>query len=121
MSDLDRRIVSGAPLVLGRRMMLAHEALLRFAGECIEDGWPDVRSCIRFAAAYRVDAQELAAMCGIVSYRLTPRGKLVWCDGWRHPDHVRMTSPAKLSRGVLRGYGYYVAAATLAGRARSIH
>lgn len=115
----DRTLVAGLPLVFGRRMALAHEALLRFAGECEPDRWPSVKSAIRFAAAHEVDAQVLAALVGIVSYRLSPGGKLIFADAQRAPELVRRTSPGRLPGKVLAAYGLYVAAATQAERARA--
>jgi hypothetical protein len=117
--ERDRTLVAGLPLVFGRRIALAHEALLRFAGECEPDRWPSVKSTIRFAAAHEVDAQVLAALVGIVSYRLSPKGKLIFADAQRAPELVRRTSPGRLPGKVLAAYGLYVAAATQAERARA--
>jgi hypothetical protein len=117
--ERDRRIVSGAPVVFGQRMMLAHEALLHFSGECIDDAWPDVSSVLRFARCYDVDPQVLGALVGIVSWRLSPKGKLIWCDAQRHPEHVHRTTPNRLARRVQSAYGCYVAAASLAEAARA--
>ena len=115
----DTLIRDNAHLVLSPEIVLAHEALLKWASEFEPDAWPSIRSIIRFARCYEVNAQELAAMCGIVSYRMTTRGKIVWCDGQRFPELVRRTSPDRLSRRVLRAYGWFCAVAALVERDRA--
>lgn len=100
-------------------MNLAHDAVLAFAAECAPDRWPSVPTILRFAACYQVCARELAALCGILSYRLSPRGRVVWVDAYRHPEHARLTSPQRPSRRLLSAYGCYVAAAALAARDRA--
>ena len=111
--ERDLLIRNNAHLVFPPVLMLAHEALLKWSAECEPDAWPTVRSVIRFAKCYEVNAQELAAMCGIVSYRLTRRGKIVWSDGQRFPELVRRTNPGRLSSNVLRAYGWFCALAQL--------
>lgn len=122
LAELDAALVAGIPAVFGDRMNLAYDAVLRFAAECEPDRWPTVPTILRFAECYGVCARELAALCGIVSHRLSPRGRVVWCDAYRFPEVVRRTSPETLPRRVLSAYGCYVAAATLAARDRaSLH
>lgn len=115
---LDREIVLGAPVIFGDRMNAAHEALLQYAADFIPDRWPDVPTILRFGAAYQVDARELAALCGILSYRRSPGGRLIWVDAYRHPEVARRTSPSRLAPRLLSAYGCYVAAASLTARAR---
>lgn len=110
----DRRIVAGMSAIFPPELTLARDALLRFAEQCVPGAWPDVPSVIRFARAYGVDAQELGAMVGIISFRLTPRGKVVWADSQRHPEIVTRTPPGRLTRRVLWAYGCFVATAFLA-------
>jgi len=117
----DRRIVEGMTAVFPPELRLAQEALLRFAEQCVPGAWPDVPSVIRFARAYGVDAQELGAMVGIISFRLTPRGKVVWADSQRNPEIVVRTPPNRLTRRVLRAYGCFVATAAKVERARHLH
>lgn len=117
----DRRIVEGMSAVFPLELLLAQEALLRFAEQCVPGAWPDVPSVIRFARAYGMDAQELGALVGIVSFRLTPRGKVVWADSQRRPAIVVRTPPGRLSQRVLRAYGCFVATATRAVAARNVH
>lgn len=117
----DRATIAAMPRVFPPALLLARDALLLWARDHEQDGWPTVPAVIRFADAHRVNAQELGALVGIVSFRLTPRGKLVWCDSQRAPEHVRRTNPGKLSRHVLRAYGCFVAGAALVERARTIH
>jgi len=118
-AERDRRIVDTAPAILPPALWLAHEALLLWAAECEPDAWPTVPAVIRFARAYEVDPQELGAMVGIVSFRLTPRGRVVWCDSQRFPELVRRTNPGRLTRAVQRGYGYFCAVAALVERDRA--
>lgn len=117
----DRAIVAGMPLVFPPALLLARDALLLWARDHEPDGWPSVPAVLRFAAAHEVSAQELGALVGIVSYRQTPRGKVVWCDSQRSPEHVLRTNPGKLSRSVLRAYGCFLAGASLVERARTVH
>jgi len=117
----DRRIVAGMSMVFSPELRLAQEALLLYAAQCIRDKWPDVPSVLRFARAYGVDAQELGALVGIISFRLTPRGKLVWADCQRHPEIVVRTNPGKLTGRVLRAYGCFVATAARVEQARRVH
>lgn len=115
----DARLVAAIPVVFGDRMNLAHDAVLAFAAECEPDRWPSVPTILRFAACYQVCARELAALCGILSYRLSPRGRVVYVDAYRHPELARRTSPDRLPRRLLSAYGCYVAAAALAARDRA--
>ena len=117
----DRRIVEGMAAVFPPELRLAQEALLRFAEQCVPGAWPDVPSVIRVARAYGVDAQELGALVGIVSFRMTPRGKVVWADSQRNPEMVVRTDPGKFTRRVLRAYGCYVATAARVVAARHVH
>ena len=115
----DTRHVVGIPLIFGERMNAAHTALLEFARDFIPDRWPDVPSCLRFADAFGVDARELAALCGILSFRRSPGGRVVWVDAYRHPEVARRTSPSRLAPRLLSAYGCYVAAMTLIARDRA--
>ena len=115
---LDRQIAAGVPAIFGDRMNAAHTALLLFARDCIPDQWPDVPAVLRVASAFEVDARELAALCGILSYRRSPSGRVVWVDAHRHPEVARRTSPDRLAPRLLSAYGCYVAASSLAVRAR---
>jgi len=115
----DARLVAGIPVVFGDRMSAAHTALLEFARDFIPDCWPDVPSCLRFADAFGVDARELAALCGILSYRQSRRGRVVWVDAWRHPEVARRTNPRLLAPRLLSAYGCYVAAMTLIAQDRA--
>jgi hypothetical protein len=117
----DRAIIAAMPVLFPSALLLARDALLLWARDHEPDAWPTVPAILRFAAAHCVNAQELGALVGIVSYRLTPRGKLVWADGQRAAEHVRRTNPGKLCRRVLRAYGCFVAGAALVERARTIH
>jgi len=117
----DRQIVAGMAAVFPPELLLAQDALLRYAARCVPGAWPDVQSVLRFARAYCVNPQELGAMVGIISFRLTPKGKLVWADCQRHPEVVARTNPGTLSRRVLRAYGCFVATAALVEGARRIH
>lgn len=76
----DRAIIAGMAAVFPPALLLARDALLLWAKDHEPDGWPTVPAVIRFAAAHEVSAQELGALVGIISFRLTPRGKVVWAD-----------------------------------------
>lgn len=115
----DAALVAGIPLVFGDRMSAAHTALLMFARDFIPDRWPDVASCLRFTDAFGVDARELAALCGILSYRQSRRGRVVWVDAWRHPEVARRTNPRLLAPRLLSAYGCYVAAMALIAQDRA--
>ena len=95
-------------------MRLAHNALLNWA----EEMEPNIPALRRFARFYRVPSGELAALCGIPSYRLGNR--TVYCDATRSPAHVKMTPAGRFSRRVLAAYGYYVTAAELVARDRAV-
>jgi len=117
----DRAIIAGMALVFPPALLLARDALLLWAKDHEPDGWPTVPAVIRFAAAHEVSAQELGALVGIISFRLTPRGKVVWADSQRRPEVVVRTPPDKLSRRVLRAYGCFVATASRVEAARHVH
>ena len=113
----DEDFLSHFDTLFSPTMRLAHEALLRWAEEHEPDGWPDIPTIRRFARFYGVPSGELAALCGIPSYRLGNR--TVYCDATRCPAHVKMTPAGRFSRRVLAAYGYYVTAAELAARDRA--
>tara|TARA_R110002124_G_scaffold11974_5_gene56820 strand:- start:1634 stop:2008 length:375 start_codon:yes stop_codon:yes gene_type:complete len=117
----DRAIIAGMATVFPPALLLARDALLLWAKDHEPEGWPTVTAVIRFAAAHEVSAQELGALVGIISFRLTPRGKVVWADSWRRPEIVTRTPPGRLTSRVLRAYGCYVATAARAVAARQVH
>jgi hypothetical protein len=71
-----------------------------------------VRTSTRFAEAYSVEIQALAALVDIVSYRLSPRGKLIFADARRASELVRRSSTGRLPGKIFAACGLYVAAAT---------
>ena len=112
----DEVVLARFDVLFSPTMRQAHNALLNWAEKMEPDGWPTIPTILRFARFYRVPSSELAALCGVPSYRLGNR--TVYCDATRCPGHVRMTPPGCFSRRVLAAYGYYVTAAELAARDR---
>ena len=47
----DRHIVAGMAAVFQPELLLAQDALLRYAARCVPGAWPDVQSVLRFASA----------------------------------------------------------------------
>jgi len=109
-----QELLDGYDILFGPDLRLAHEAVLTYAAEMEPDGWPSIPTLWRFARCYGVDVGELAALCGILTYRMGRR--TVFCDSRRIPAHVRITTPDRFPRRVLAAYGFYVTAATLTER-----
>ena len=117
--DRDMELFMAADDLFSPQLMLAYCSLLAYSNANELDGWPTVKTAIRFAATFRVSPRVLAAMFGIISHRNTCRGQLAWCDSLRHPKHVKMTNFDKVPREILKAYGWYRAASAVA--ARSLH
>ena len=116
----DQDLIDGYDLVFSPDLRLAHEALLTFAAEVSEDGWPTSAMIWRFARCYDVPLAELAGLCGFLVYRLGNR--TVFCDARRNPAHVRITSVDRFSRRSLVAYGFYNTAALMSeGAGASLH
>ena len=115
MSDED--VLARFDVLFSPTMRLAHEALLNWAEEMEPDGWPDIPAILRFARCYGVPSGELAALCGVLSYKIG--NKTVYCDAIRCPAHVRITPIGRFSHRVVAAYGYYVTPAQLAARDRA--
>lgn len=107
----DQDLIDGYDVLFSTDLRLAHEALLTFAAERAEDGWPTSAMIVRFARCYDVPLAELAGLCGFLVYRLGNRQ--VFCDARRHPAHVHITSADRFSRRALVAYGFYNTAAVL--------
>jgi hypothetical protein len=110
-------LIDGYGILFDAPLRLAHEAVITYAAAEEPDGWPSIPTLYRFARSYRVDVGQLAALCGVLTYRIGR--KLVFCDSRRSPAHVRMTAPAKFGRKVLAAYGFYATAANLIARDRA--
>jgi len=116
----DQDLIDGYDLLFSSELRLCHEALLTFAAEVSEDGWPTSAMIWRFARCYDVPMAELAGLCGFLMYRLGNR--TVFCDARRHPAHVHITSADRFSRQSLVAYGFYNTAATMSeGAGASVH
>lgn len=104
-------LVAGYDILFTPELRLAHEAVLTYAAEVEPDGWPSIPTLWRFARCYDVHVGELAALCGVLSYKIGR--KTVFCDSRRSPAFVHRTSARNYSRKVLAAYGFYNTAASL--------
>ena len=107
-------LIAGYDTLFDAPLRLAHEAILTYAAEVEPDGWPSVPTFWRFARCYDVDVGQLAALCGVLTYKIGR--KTVFCDSRRAPGHVRMTDTARFSRKVLSAYGFFATASELSAR-----
>ncbi len=104
MSDAD--FLARFDVLFSPTMRLAHDVLLNWAGEMEPDGWPGIPAILRFARCYGVPSGELAALCGVLSYRLG--NKTVYCDAracHRPTDSAKLISrkSPRPSAGVTSG------------------
>lgn len=112
-----QELLDGYDVLFSAQLRLAHEACLLWAAEMEPDGWPTIPTLWRFSRCYDVPVGELAALCGVLSYKVGR--KTIFCDSRRVPAHVRMTSANRFSRKVLAAYGYYATAAEMIARDRA--
>lgn len=110
-------LVAGYGVLFSPELRLAHEAVLTYAAEMEPDGWPSIPTLWRFSRCYDVDVGQLAALCGVLTYKIGR--KTVFCDSRRAPGHVRMTDTARFSRKVLAAYGFFATASELSARDRA--
>jgi hypothetical protein len=115
-----QELVDGYDILFSPELRLAHEAVLTYAAEMEPDGWPSVPTLWRFSRCYDVDVGQLAALCGVLTYKIGR--KTVFCDSRRVPAHVRITSGDRFSRKVLVAFGFYNTAASLSqGEGAQVH
>lgn len=112
-----QELLDGYDILFSAPLRLAHEAVLTAAAELEPDGWPSIPMVVKWAKCYDVNVAELAALCGILSFRLGNR--TIFCDSRRAPAVVRRASPNRFSRKVLAAYGYYATAAAMIERDRA--
>ena len=113
-----QEIMQGYGVMFPAPLRLAHEAVLLWSREMEPDRWPSIPAIVRFSRCYGVDVGQLAALCGILSYKVGR--KTIFCDSRREPAVVHRTTANKFSRKVLAAYGYYVTAATMVARDRAV-
>jgi hypothetical protein len=113
-------LLDGYDILFSPELRLAHEAVLTYAAEMEPDGWPSIPTLWRFARCYDVPVGELAALCGVLTYKIGR--KTIFCDSRRAPAVVHRTSARNFSRKVLAAYGFYNTAAALSlGEGARVH
>lgn len=80
------QVAEGYGLLFDAVTRAAHLAILEFASLTDPDGWPTPAIVDRFARAYGLPADSLAAFFGLLSYR--DGGRVVWVDAIRGPVHA---------------------------------
>ena len=113
-----QELLEGYSILFSPELRLAHDAALLWAAEMEPDRWPSIPTLWRFSRCYGVDVGQLAALCGILSYKVGR--KTIFCDSRRAPAVVHRTSARNFSRKVLAAYGYYVTASQLCARDRAV-
>ena len=115
-----QELIEGYDILFSPELRLAHEACLIWSAEMEPDGWPSIPTLWRFSRCYGVDVGQLAALCGVLTYKIGR--KTVFCDSRRAPAHVRITSSDRFSRKVLAAYGFYATAAAMSqGAGAAVH
>lgn len=112
-----QELLDGYDILFSPELRLAHEACLIWSAEMEPDGWPSIPTLWRFARCYDVPVGELAALCGVLTYKIGR--KTIFCDSRRAPEVVHRTSARNFSRKVLAAYGYYATAAAMIQRDRT--
>lgn len=84
----------------------AHLALVLWAEEHREDGWPRPADVEAFAKLYRVPRHDLAALVGMLTWQPPGLRQTCWVDSVRERLPRHLTD--QFSPSALRAYGWFL-------------